>query len=144
MSLGDDTMLNTINTSYKRLANALPASQDQINAAVMHFGSLPQEYVDLVREATEIEVQHQNGQYIRIWGPLGCIEMDEGYGIRQRIPNAIPIGDDGGGHVLFYAHGGRGDGLYHVGYANLDRDDAIWIAATLDDLLTSAKGIEAF
>ena len=122
----------------------MPSSQAEINAAVTHFGSLPQEFVDLVREATEIEVQHQNGQYIRIWGPLSCIEMDEGYGVRQRIPDAIPIGDDGGGQVLFYAHGGRGYGLYYVGYGNLDRDDAIWIAATLDDLLTNSNGIESF
>ena len=137
-------MLSKIHLSYKLLAKGLPASQEQINAAVTHFGSLPQEYVDLVREATEIEVQQQNRQYIRIWGPLGCIEMDEGYGIRQRIPDAIPVGDDGGGHILFYAHGGQGYGLYHVGYGTLDRNDAIWIAATLYDLLTDAKGIESF
>ena len=130
--------------SYKLLAKGSPASQVQLNAAFTHFESLPQEYVDLVREATEIEVQHHNGQYIRIWGPMGCIEMDEGYGIRQRILDAIPIGDDGGGHILFYAHGGQGYGLYHVGYGNLNRDDAIWIAATLDDLLTNATGIESF
>ncbi len=137
-------MLSSIDNSYTLLAKGPPATTEQINAAMTHFGCVPQEYIDLAREATEIEVQHQNGQYVRIWGPLGCIEMDEGYGIRRRIPDAIPIGDDGGGHILFYANGSRGDGLYHVGYGNLDQDDAIWISNTLDDLLSNAKGIEAF
>lgn len=87
-------------------------------------------------------MKHSNGQYIRIWGPAGCIEMDEGYGIRRRIPGAFPVGDDGGGHVIFYQNGKDGFGLYHVGYGNLVGDDAIWIAPTLADLLTKGKGIE--
>lgn len=123
---------------------APPATQEQIDAAARHFGSLPQDFVDLAREATEVEIQHQHGQYVRIWGPLGCVEMDEGYGIRQRIRDAIPIGDDGGGNVLFYANGNRGDGVYRVGYGNLDIGDATWIAASLVELLTKADGIEAF
>lgn len=137
-------MLNRITTSYKVLAKGPPATQEQIDTAIAHFGSLPQEFIDLTREATEVEIQHRGGQYLRIWGPPGCIEMDEAYGIRKRIPTAIPIGDDGGGRVLFYAYGNQGDGLYQVGYGNLDLSDAIWIAASLVDLLGNAKGIEAF
>ena len=71
----------------------------QLNAAFTHFESLPQEYVDLVREATEIEVKHHNGQYIRVWGPMGCIEMDEGYGIRQRILDAMTEVD-----IFYFMH----------------------------------------
>lgn len=137
-------MLDTIDSSFTILAKGPPANQEQIDAAVVYFGNLPQEFVDVTREATEIELQHRNGQYVRIWGPMGCIDMDEGYGIRQRIPDAIPIGDDGGGHVLFFATGKRGKGLYHVGYGNLDVDDAIWIADTLGSFLANAKGIETF
>ena len=137
-------MLNRISTSFKVLSKGSPATQEQVDAAVKHFGGLPQEFIDLTREATEVEIQHQGGQYLRIWGQAGCMEMDEGYGIRKRIPNALPIGDDGGGQVLFYGHGNQGEGLYHVGYGNLDLSDAIWIAATLVELLENAKGIEAF
>lgn len=137
-------MLDIIDSSFKLLAKGAPATQEQINAAVEYFGSLPQEFIDLAREATEVELQHLNGQYVRIWGPLGSIDMDEGYGIRLRIPDAIPIGDDGGGHVLFFSHGKQGDGLYHVGYGNLDLDDAIWIADTLGSFVVNAKGIETF
>lgn len=137
-------MLDAIDSSFKVLAKGAPATQEQIDTAVNYFGSVPQEFIDLAREATELEFQHRNGQYVRIWGPLGCIDMDEGYGIRQRIPDAIPIGDDGGGHVLIFAHGKQGCGLYHVGYGNLDLDDAIWIADSLSSFLFSAKGIETF
>jgi hypothetical protein len=121
-----------------------PATDEQIQAAVTHFGTLPKEFMELVREVTELEVQHRNGPYLRIWGPSGCVEMDEGYQIRQRIPSAMPIGDDGGGKVLFYSHGSRGHGLYCVGYGDLDINDATWVSATLGDLLENAKGANAF
>lgn len=141
---GEFTMLGDIDSSFTMLAKGHPASQAQIDTAVVYFGSLPQDFIDLVREATEVELQHRNGQYVRIWGPMGCINMDEAYGIRKRIPNAIPIGDDGGGHVLFFANGKQGEGLYHVGYGNLDLDDAIWIAESLGRFLAKAVGIETF
>ena len=133
-----------MSNSYSLLAIGPPATPEQLNALIVHFGSIPQEYIELAREATEIEVQHRDGQYIGIWGPSGCIEMDDGYGIRQRIPDAFPIGDDGGGRVLFYANGNRGPGLYYAGYGDLDRGDAVWIAATLDELLANATGIASF
>jgi len=56
--------------------------------------------------------------------------MDVGYGISKWIPGVLPIGDDGGGEVIFYANGKRGSGLSHVGYGNLDLDDAVWIAGS--------------
>ncbi|MBX9624137.1 MAG: SMI1/KNR4 family protein [Gemmataceae bacterium] len=70
--------------------------------------------------------------------------MDEGYMIRHRIPGAIPIGDDGGGQVIFYAQGRDGFGLYHVGYGNLDIQDAKYIAPSLSDFLSRNKGIDSF
>ena len=137
-------MLNEIDSSYKLLATGPPATQEQINSAVAHFGPLPQEFIDLVREATEVELQHQNGQYVRIWGPVGCIDMDEANKIRKYMPKSFPIGDDGGGHVIFYAKGDSGEGLYHVGFGNLGIEDAIWIAKSLSSFLGEAKGIETF
>lgn len=55
---------------------------------------------------------------------------------------AFPIGDDDGDEVLFYARGHRGYRLYHVGFGNLNLKDAVWTAATLEDFLTKANGIE--
>lgn len=139
-------MLNQIlrENRFTVLATQPAATAEQISALTDYFGSVPPEYVDLICEATELELQHQKGQYVRIWGPLGCMEMDEGYSIRQRISDAVPIGDDGGGHVIFYADGKCGHGLYHVGYGNLDQDDAIWIVPSLYAFLTKAEGVETF
>lgn len=133
-------MMNKISKSFQVLAKGPPASHDQVAAMMNYFGSIPKEYVDLVLEATAIELEHRNGQYVRIWGPTTCMDMDEGYGIRQWIPEAFPIGDDGGGRIIFYADGNRGSGLYHVGYGALDLDEAIWIAPTLTDLLVKRPG----
>jgi hypothetical protein len=137
-------MLNFNHSSLQLLASDPPASATEVALLQEYFGAVPTDYLDVVSEATEIELQHACGQYIRIWGPTGCIEMDEGYGIRQRIPGAVPIGDDGGGQVIFYQKGKQGFGLYHVGYGNLDGGDAIWIAPTLTDFLTKCVGIESF
>lgn len=137
-------MLNSLDSSFQILARAPAADAARIAALHLHFGSVPADYLETVGEATEIELQHSGGQYIRIWGPDGCIEMDEGYGIRQRIPTAFPIGDDGGGHVVFYQEKKQGVGLYHVGYGDLDGDDAIFVAPSLTDFLTKAIGIATF
>ncbi len=137
-------MLNSLDASFRVLGRAPAADAAQIATLKQHFGTIPAEYLETVAEATEIELQHSGGQYIRIWGPGGCIEMDDGYGIRQRIPGAFPIGDDGGGHVIFYQEGKRGVGLYHVGYGNLDGDDAVFVAPSLTSFLTTAVGIATF
>lgn len=137
-------MLNDIARSFEVLAKGPSAKNAEIESLKRYFGSVPAEYLEIVAEATEVELQHDQGQYIRIWGPMGCVEMDEGYGIRNRIPDAFPIGDDGGGQVLFYANGNKGFGLYHVGYGNLDRDDAIWIASSLRECLANGTGVDSF
>lgn len=137
-------MIKSIHSSLQILASAPPAGANEVTLLQKYFGAIPTDYLQLVSEATEIELHHANGQYLRIWGPIGCIEMDEGYGIRQRIPGAVPIGDDGGGQVIFYQRGKQGFGLYHVGYGNLDGDDAIWMAPTLTIFLTKCVGIESF
>lgn len=139
-------MLDDISKSgvFRILAKKPRATPEHIQQLINYFHNCLEEYLDLVREATEIEIQHVDGQYVRIWGPLGCIEMDEGYGIRKHIPSAFPIGDEGGSRVLFFADGNQGHGLYHVGYGNLDLEDAIWIASDLRSFLVDAEGIDSF
>lgn len=137
-------MLNRLDSSFRVLATAPAADPTQIAALQGYFGPVPAEYLETVAEATEIECQHSGGQYIRIWGPDGCIEMDDIYGIRASVPGAFPIGDDGGGHIIFYYEGKRGAGLYHLDYGNLDGEDAVFIAPSLADLLTKTIGISTF
>ncbi len=136
-------MLDRLNSQFRLLA-AQPFDTTDLSTLRNRFRRIPQEYIELIQEATEIEVQHKNGTYLRFWGPTGCVDMDEGYEISRRIEGAFPIGDDGGGRVIFYMLGKNGFGLYVVGFGDLDADDATWIAASLSELLVEAKGIEIF
>lgn len=137
-------MLSHLHQSFVVLASEPKAESDLIASVQERFPNVPDEYIKLVGEVTELELQHANGQYLRIWGPSGCLDQDDGYGISKRIPGAIPIGDDGGGHVILFLHGHHGFGLYHVGYGDIDAEDAIWIAESLNELLTEGKGISSF
>ena len=137
-------MLASLDKTLKVLASQPPASKSQVSMLQRTYPSVPDEYLKLVKEATEIELQHQGGQYVRIWGPDGCIEMDSGYNISKRIAGAIPIGDDGGGKVIFYMNGDKGFGFYHVGYGDLDAEDAVFAAPSLSAFLEHAVGLNAF
>ena len=70
--------------------------------------------------------------------------MDHAYGISKRIAGAIPIGDDGGGKVIFYMNGKKGFGLYHVGYGDLDAEDATFAAPNLSALFELGAGVDTF
>ena len=126
----------------KVLAKKGPATEAQIKEISARYPSLPPEYVELTRVATEIEVEFENGRYLRVWGPSGCLEMDEAYMVSAQIIDSIPVGDDGGGHVLYYHNGKAGWGLYCNGYGDLDPDSAVWIAENLEQLLRNHEGPE--
>jgi hypothetical protein len=137
-------MLATLDKTLRVLAKQPPASSDQVSRLIAAYPTVPDEYLSVVKEATEVELQHQSGQYVRIWGPDGCIKMDDSYDISKRIASAIPIGDDRGCKVIFYMNGEKGFGLYHVGYGDLDADDAVFAAPSLSDLLEHAVGLDTF
>ena len=64
-------MLNSLNPEFRILASSPPADAQETAALVTHFGAIPREYIQLISEATEIEMWHESGQYIRIWNPAG-------------------------------------------------------------------------
>jgi hypothetical protein len=137
------TDLHEVGPEYRVLAAGSAASPEDILDATRHFGSLPAGYIDLVKKVTELELEHAGGQYIRIWGPAGCVEMDEAYDIRRRMPGTVPVGDDGG-RVIFYGEGPCGIGLYYVGWGVLDTNESVWIANDLRSLLLHAEGLSNF
>lgn len=137
-------MIDSIDRRIRILAMDHAADENQIIRFQRHFESAAEEYIELIREATEIELYHEGGQYIRIWGPIGCIDMDVGYGIRESIPYAVPIGDDGGGRFIFFHGNTKNTDIYYLGYGNLDVDDAIYVAPSLRDFLTKAIGFDKF
>ena len=137
-------MLSKLHSSFTILATESPASSNEIAQLKVRFPEFPSEFVTLVEQATELELQHKDGQYIRIWGPEGCIDQDEGYEISRQMPGAVPIGDDGGGRVIVYLKGAQGFGLYFAGYGDLDSEDATWVSSTLEELLCEEKGVRSF
>lgn len=137
------SVLTELNKIYKVDAGNIASDEKEI-ADLIKFSSIevPAEYLELIQEQTEVEINIQNQRYIRIWGAKGCIEMNEAYYIQKYIPGSLAIGDDEGGHVILYAEGPNGFGVYAVGFGDLDVDDMIFIAKSLKDILISAKGIE--
>lgn len=135
-------MLEELNPRFRVVSKQRPASASEISELQGQFADVPAEYLELIREATEIELEWDDALHLRVWSPAGCIEMDEAYDISKRISGAIPVGDDGGGRVLMYMSGQVGPGLYTSGYGDLTRDDAKWIAGGLRELLTSGVGVE--
>lgn len=120
-----------------------PATEEEIKT-LRNFSpiEIPSDYLEVVRQATEMEIKVGNHKYIRIWGPSGCIEMNEAYNIQDFIPNSLAVGDDEGGSALIYLTGKDGFGLYITGFGDLDVDDAIKLAPTLRDLLVNHSGLE--
>lgn len=137
-------MLDKIRKMYQILDEYPPAESTELRMFEDYFKRVPSDYRELVGEAKEIELLHPNGEFVRIWNPLRCIDMYEGHLFGQYMPGVIPIGSNGFGEVIFYATGNRGPGLYHVGYGNLDLQDAVWIAPSLREFLTKGEGIESF
>jgi len=132
--------LTGLDPRFKILASRPAANAEQLASLSRRFPAVADEFVELSSDATELELEFE-GKYLRIWHPNTCAEMDEGYGISTRLHGAIPIGDDGGGRVLLYFTGTGGRGLYRVGYGDLDPEDAAWVAASLDKLLSTGDGM---
>lgn len=103
---------------------------------------IPKEYLEIIREKTEIEILIKNQRYIRIWGAEGCIEMNEAYSIQNYIPKSLAIGDDEGGNAIIYATGEYGFGLYAVAFNDLEYDGLIYISKSLKRLLIDLEGLE--
>ncbi|BBB66586.1 hypothetical protein UNDYM_2333 [Undibacterium sp. YM2] len=138
--------------SAKILQNILPcfridshkgaASQEDIRLLENFSGiQVPEDYLDLVQVMTEVEILVNSKNYVRIWGPLRCIEMNEAYQIQKYISNSLAIGDDEGGKALIPITGKQGYGLYITGFGDLDADSAEFIAPTLHSFFVDGVGV---
>jgi hypothetical protein len=136
-------MLERISNHFSVDVMEAPATEKEI-LELKKFSSIeiPDEYIDLMRQATEMEIKVKERRYIRIWSLKGCIEMNNAYRIQSYIPSSLAIGDDEGGNAIIYGSGGEGFGLYAVSFSDLDISEAILIAPTLYDLLENNVGIE--
>lgn len=137
------SIANELNDNFRIDASCDASSENEIDELI-RFSSIkiPNEYLELIREQTEIEINIQNQKYIRIWGANGCIEMNEAYFIQKYIPNSLAIGDDEDGNAIIYAEGKNGFGVYVVAFNDLDVDEMIFISESLKEILLNAKGID--
>lgn len=136
-------LLDRLNSRF-RVDVSQPATSKSDLYELKQFSKieLPRDFVSLVSQMTEIEILVDNHKYFRIWSPLGCIQMNEGYKIQNYIPNSLAIGDDEGGSALVMMTGNKGFGLYKVDFGDLDADSAEYISASLEELLIKGIGAE--
>lgn len=127
-----------------RIDSSCDASKENQIDELIRFSSIkvPNEYLELIKEQTELEINIQNKKYIRIWGADGCIEMNESYLIQKYIPTSLAIGDDEDGNAIIYAKGKNGFGVYAVAFNDLDVNEMIFISKSLKEILIFANGVE--
>ena len=68
------------------------------------------------------------------------LELNHEYHVAHYLPQALAIGDDGGGGLFVYMTGQDGWGLYYCRAANLDAVEAVKIADSLRSLLVAGQG----
>jgi hypothetical protein len=116
--------------------------QDLVKLAAA-YPAIPNGYLDLVREATNVTLLWNNQGELRIWGPDEVFGMDTAYGASARMPGSIPFADNGGGEWLVYGDGQKGRGVYLVDTGSLDLDEyAPWVCNDLHEMLTEAAGAD--
>ncbi len=137
------SILKKLSSNYKVDASK-PASNEQEIDNLIEFSNIeiPKDFLELIRDLTEIEINVDGKKYIRIWGASGCIEMNDAYNIQENIPSSLAIADDEGGNALIYTTGKKGFGLYVIAFNDLDVDELQYVANSLSDLLLNNIGID--
>ena len=137
-------MLEAIRRSgyFQFLCANPPATEEEIIEFVEHFGHGYEEYLELMREATDIEFSTQSGNYARITTPTCCISDYAVYDLANKVEDAVPIGDDGSGGCIYYGTGTAGRGIYLMDYGNLCQEDSVFLAGSLREFLIEGKGAD--
>lgn len=137
------SILKELSSNY-RIDESKSASNNKEIEKLIKFSKLqiPEDFLEVIRELTEVEINVDGEKYIRIWGADGCIEMNEAYNIQESIPNSLAIADDEGSNALIYTEGKNGLGLYVISFSDLDVDELKYVAESLSDLLINNTGID--
>ena len=134
-------ILKNLYRGFRIAANEPAASQDDIDTLRRSARiTVPEDYVNVVKEMTEVEMLINEREYLRIWPPLDCLDDYEYF--QEHLPGSLFIGDNGNGDAIVYMTGKKGFGLYKVDFAVLDIEDAEFIAPSLKDLLTKGTGAD--
>lgn len=137
------SIIKKISSKYNVYGKDIASSKESIEE-ISKFSTIliPDDYIELLNEATDIRISIEDAKDIMIWGVDRCIEMNDAYEIQQYIPKSLAIGDDGHGNALIYATGERGFGLYVIAFNDLDIHELQYVAGSLSDLLINNVGID--
>lgn len=113
---------------------------------LLHFSKIevPYEFIQIIKEKTELEIEVNKEKYIRIWGAKGCMELNEAYSIQKYIPESLAIGDDECSNVILYANGNKGFGVYIVSLGDLDVEEMVYLAESLESFFVMGNGVDTF
>jgi hypothetical protein len=127
-------------------AHAGPSTEAEI-AQLLEFAKrheilVPDDYLEVIRQATDLELIVEDRGCIRIWSATAAVEMNEAYEVQKYLPDALAIGDDEGGKAIALMDGPGGPGMYRFPFADPDRSEANYIAPRLSLLLADGVGID--
>lgn len=109
------SILNKMSNLFEIVAGNQKSTNTEIQKLLQYSKiKVPDEFLKIINENTELEILVNKEKYIRIWGANGCIEMNNAYHIQKYIPNSLAIGDDECGNAVLYANGNNGWGVYMV------------------------------
>ena len=139
------SVLNKMSKVFEIATSETKSSDIEINELIRYSQiDIPQEFLDIIKEKTEIEILVDKEKYLRLWGAKGCIEMNDAYHIQHYIPESLAIGDDECGNALLYAYGNFGFGIYIVSFGDLGINEMVYIADSLDKFFVNEEGIKTF
>ena len=139
------SILGKMSKSFKITMSDIKSSDIEIDELIQYSKiDIPLEFLEIIKERTELEILVNGEKYIRIWGANGCIEMNDAYHIQKYIPNSLAIGDDECSNAVLYANGNNGFGVYMVSFGDLSIDEIVYIADSLEAFLVNEEGIDIF
>ena len=139
------SILSKMSKSFEIATSDIKSNDIAIDELIQYSKiNVPLEFLEIIKERTEIEILVNNEKYIRIWGADGCIEMNDAYHIQKYIPDSLAIGDDECSNAVLYANGNNGFGVYMVSFGDLGVDEMVYIADSLEAFFVNEEGIDVF
>ena len=139
------SILSKLSKLFEIITSDKKSSDTEIDELIQYSKiDVPFEFLEIIKERTEIEILVNDEKYIRIWGASGCIEMNAAYHIQKYIPDSLAIGDDECSNAVLYANGNNGFGVYMVSFGDLGVDEMVYIADSLEAFFVNGDGIDIF
>lgn len=140
------SILSLLHPRFTLVAREAAASDQEI-AKLIAFADaiglhLPEAYLGLLKEATEIHLSSPNTRAIHLWGPDRTIEKNETSGFQRYLPQALAIGDDQDRAAYVLMTGYDGPGFYLSRLVAPDMSEATLIAPSLADFLKDGVGLD--